>query len=91
VDAVDALQRRAEPPMAGPLCDLLWADPADDRGCLDRELALLPAADLHGILGDRPLANPVRGCRWVAGVVGERATACVRVLLRARARSSGSA
>ena len=27
LDVVTSLERRCEPPLSGPMCDLLWADP----------------------------------------------------------------
>jgi hypothetical protein len=70
LEQLDALQRRGEPPMEGPLCDILWADPADDPGCA-RE-----GAGADSLLGTVYEENRLRGCRWA----GERAHTVKRQL-----------
>ncbi|KAG5177649.1 Metallo-dependent phosphatase-like protein [Tribonema minus] len=66
IDAVDALDRRTEPPMDGPLCDLLWADPSDDPSTCP-PAAALNAAALETVLGDTFAFNKLRGCSVTFG------------------------
>ncbi|KAG5184769.1 Metallo-dependent phosphatase-like protein [Tribonema minus] len=61
IEEVDALQRRGEPPMSGPLCDLLWADPADDPGCCPPP-GRMTTAELGALLGAQFAPNRLRGC-----------------------------
>jgi diadenosine tetraphosphatase ApaH/serine/threonine PP2A family protein phosphatase len=58
---VEALNRAVEPQMEGLLCDLLWADPADDpSNCPDPMSAT--DAELDVILDSDFQPNPLRGC-----------------------------
>ncbi|CAM9729503.1 unnamed protein product [Chrysoparadoxa australica] len=57
---IEQINRVAEPEMAGPLCDLLWADPVDDPTVSN--VRDLTAEGLEGLLDTAFQANNLRGC-----------------------------
>ena len=57
-----AIDRFAEPPTDGPLCDILWSDPADESLAVG-----LSDPDRDEWLGVAFEENPTRGCGFVFG------------------------
>ena len=62
-----AIQRFTEPPSDGPLCDLLWSDPAEEETGEG-----LDDADMRAWLDARYVENPTRGCGYVFGYAAVR-------------------
>lgn len=52
---INALHRFREPPSSGPMCDLLWADPLDERECAAAGCQSKP----------KFVPNTTRGCSYV--------------------------
>ena len=64
---LEAIHRFTEPPSDGPLCDLLWSDPAEEETGEG-----LDEADMKAWLAARYVENPTRGCGYVFGYAAVR-------------------
>jgi len=67
VEQIEQFTRFGELPNKGPLCDLIWADPADEGKTVG-----FPAYKLEEWQKMEFTPNTVRGCSWIYGLAGVR-------------------